>query len=88
MFKNEDVNCYIDWLEKLIYEGHFNYYDYKEFKNIRPIGKGSFGSVVRADWKNTDVIFALKSFNTNKITLKEDVNEVIYLRIKNDIIFQ
>ena len=80
MSKNEDVN-FIDWLENSIDSGRFTYYDYKEFKNEQSIGKGSFGSVVRVTWKNTDVIFALKSFNTDKITLKEVVNEVIYLRL-------
>ena len=81
MSKSEDVNYYIDWLENSIDSGRFTYYDYKEFKNKQSIGEGSFGGVVRATWKNTDVIFALKSFNTDKLTLKEIVNEVMYLRL-------
>ena len=79
MSKNEDVNCCIDWLENSIDSGRFTYYDYKEFKNEQSIGKGSFGSVVRVTWKNTDAVFALKSFNLDRITLKEVVNEVMYL---------
>ncbi len=34
------------------------------------------GNVIRANWKNTNRLFALKSFNIDKITLKEVVNEV------------
>ena len=56
---------------------YLNYYEYSEFKNIQPIGSGSFGSVVRATWKNTDRFFALKTFfKSDKITLKEIINEV------------
>ena len=76
--KIEESNYYVDWLESSISEGHIKYYEYSDFKNIQPIGNGSFGSVVRATWKNTDRFFALKSFfNPNKITLKEIVNEVL-----------
>jgi hypothetical protein len=70
----ETSNDSIYWLEKSI--EYFKYYDYKEFKDIQPIGRGSFGNVVRATWKS-DTTLALKSFNNNKITLKEVINEVI-----------
>ena len=53
-------------LETLISEGRIGgmvYYEYSDFKNIQPIGKGSFGSVSCATWKNTSRYFALKSFN-------------------------
>ena len=66
----------INWLENSIAEGHIKYYEYSNFKNVQLIGKGSFGNVVRANWKTTDCFYALKSFNNNKITLKEVVNEV------------
>lgn len=73
----KDSSCdSIYWLEKSIEEGYFKYYDYKEFKSLQPIGRGSFGNVVRATWKS-DTTLALKSFNNDKITLKEVVNEVI-----------
>jgi len=77
----KDLNFYIDWLEKSIADKCFNYYEYSDFKNIKPIGKGSFGNVVRANWKNIDCFFALKSFNNDKVTLKEVVNEVKYLHL-------
>ena len=78
MSNDAESNCYIDWLEKAISDEHIKYYEYSDFKNIQTIGSGSFGSVVRATWKNIDKFFALKSFfNPNKITLKEIVNEVL-----------
>ncbi|RIA84799.1 kinase-like domain-containing protein [Glomus cerebriforme] len=67
---------YIDWLEKSIAEEHIIYYPYSEFNNLRKIGKGSFGKVFRANWKNTDKVFALKNFNNDRTTLKEVVNEI------------
>ncbi|CAB5357673.1 unnamed protein product [Rhizophagus irregularis] len=78
----KDSSCdSIYWLEKSIEEGYFKYYDYKEFKSLQPIGRGSFGNVVRATWKS-DTTLALKSFNNDKITLKEVVNE---LRLQRDV---
>ncbi|RGB38842.1 kinase-like domain-containing protein [Rhizophagus diaphanus] len=64
------------WLEKSIIDEHINYYDYSGFKNIQPIGSGSYGNVNRANWKNTDHFFALKSYNNNKQTLEEIVKEL------------
>jgi hypothetical protein len=32
-------------LETLISEGRIECYEYLDFKNIQPIGKGSFGSI-------------------------------------------
>ncbi|GET65601.1 kinase-like domain-containing protein [Rhizophagus irregularis DAOM 181602=DAOM 197198] len=72
----KDSNIYIDWLEKSIVDEYINYYDYSEFKNLEPLGNGSYGSVVRAKWRNSDTFFALKTFNSDKITLKEVVNEI------------
>jgi hypothetical protein len=74
----KDSNYYTDWLEKSITNEHINYYEYSDFKNIQNIGNGAFGSIARANWKNTNTIFALKSFNNQKSTLQEVVNEVIY----------
>jgi len=71
----KESNFYIDWLEKSITDEYFNHYEYSDFKNLQSIGIGSFGSVMRANWKNTRP-FALKSFNNDKMTLKEVVNEV------------
>ncbi|RIA84480.1 hypothetical protein C1645_832191 [Glomus cerebriforme] len=76
MSDNKDANYYIDWLEKSIANEYFNYYEYSEFKKLKPIGSGSYGSVICANWKNTDKLFALKTFNNDKTTLKEVVNEI------------
>lgn len=67
-------NKYISWLEDSIINEHLNYYEYSEFNNMQQIAIGGFGIVFRANWKNT--IFVLKSFNNEKSTLKEVVNEV------------
>ena len=72
----EESNVYISWLEKSITDEYFNNYEYSDFRNIQPIGKGSFGKVFRANWKDTDTIFALKSFDNYDLSLKEVVNEV------------
>lgn len=72
----KDLN-YIDWLENSITEEHIKYYEYSDFTNIQQIGKGSYGNVIRANWKNSNRLYALKSFNINyKQTLKEVVKEV------------
>ncbi|GBC04546.1 hypothetical protein RclHR1_05730002 [Rhizophagus clarus] len=69
---------YIDWFEKSIANEHIKYYDYSNFKNIRKIGRGSYGEVSRVTWKNTT--FALKSFfkDKHKQTLEEVIKEVRY----------
>ncbi|UZO10568.1 uncharacterized protein OCT59_002148 [Rhizophagus irregularis] len=69
-------NDYADWLELSISNEQIADYKYSEFKNETLIGKGSFGSVYRAFWKNTGQVFALKSFNRDKTKLKEVVNEI------------
>jgi hypothetical protein len=76
----KEPNYYVDWLEKSITNEYFNYYEYSEFKNLEPIGSGSYGSVVRANWKSAENFFALKTFkNNDNTTLKELVNEVLNL---------
>ncbi len=70
------TNKYIDWIEKSIANNHMNHYKYSDFKHIRSIGHGSFGNVVRANWKHSNCVFVLKSFDNEKTTLKEVVNEV------------
>ncbi len=72
----------INWLEKSISGEYINYYEFSDFENIQSIGYGTFGNVVRANWK-TDRFFALKSFN--KSTLNEVVNEVKYCNNLKDL---
>ncbi|GBC03357.1 hypothetical protein RclHR1_05090004 [Rhizophagus clarus] len=68
-------DTYIKWLEKSIIDEHINHYEYSDFKNIQPIGSGSYEIVNRANWKNTDYFFALKSFNNDKQTFEEIIKE-------------
>ncbi|EXX53796.1 Tpk1p [Rhizophagus irregularis DAOM 197198w] len=72
----KDSNRYIEWLEKSIIDEYINYYEYSDFKNILPIGSGSYGNVNRANWKNTGHFFALKSFSDDKQTFKEITKEL------------
>lgn len=65
-----------DWLVKSIDNEDIKLYEYSAFKNIQSIKKGSFGSIVRATLKNTDDLFALKSFNNDEATICEIVREV------------
>jgi hypothetical protein len=72
-----DIKDAINRLETSITNGYKNYYEYSEFKNIQLLGSGAYGSVIRANWKNTDTFLAVKSFNNQESTLyKEVVSEV------------
>jgi hypothetical protein len=71
----KEPNYYIDWLDKSIKEEQIIYYEYSYFKNFQLIGSGAYGKVERANWKDNR-FYALKSFNNDKITLKEVINEV------------
>ncbi|CAB5387478.1 unnamed protein product [Rhizophagus irregularis] len=65
-----------DNLENLISEERIEYFEYSDFKNLQLIGKGSFGNVFRATWRDATRYFALKSFNNDKQTLKKIVEEL------------
>jgi len=75
----KNTNEWIDWIEVAIKDECLKYYDFKIFSNIKEIGSGGFGKVYRANWKNFENYFALKSFfNFDNATVKEIVHEVIY----------
>jgi hypothetical protein len=76
----ETSNIDNEWLEKSVSDGRIRYYEASDFKDIKPIGRGSFGDVFRANWRN--ISFALKSFNDEQ-TLKEIVKEVLYFIFYN-----
>ncbi len=76
----------IDRLENSISDEHFRYYEYSDFKNIQTIGKGSFGNVVRVNWKDADLFFALKSFKNDIVSMNEVVNEVQSLYLFNRLL--
>src|SRR5947199_282991 len=66
------VDGFINRLESNEY---VKYFEYSNFENLKSIGKGSYGSVFRANWKNSDKFFALKSFNNDETTLHQIINE-------------
>jgi len=73
-----EINEWINWIEEAISKNHIKHYEYKEFKNIQEIGTDDFGKVYRANWKNSNQYFALKSLlNINDVAIKELVHEVI-----------
>ncbi|GBC07922.1 hypothetical protein RclHR1_00780002 [Rhizophagus clarus] len=82
--ETKDLNYYIEWLNNSITEEHIRYYNYSDFTNIQRIGRGSHGNVVRVNWKNSNRLFALKSFINDKQTLKEVVKELKLLRSVDD----
>src|SRR6266536_3428209 len=78
-------NEWINWIEEAVTKNYFKHYEFKHFNNIQEIGTGSFGKVYRANWKNSDEYFALKSFfNLNNATVKEIINEVIIIIIRSN----
>ncbi|EXX63956.1 Cdc15p [Rhizophagus irregularis DAOM 197198w] len=77
MQDTENINEWINWIEESIDKEHLNYYEYNQFNNFKEIGAGSFGKVFRANLKNLEKNFALKSFfNINNATMKEIVREL------------
>ncbi|CAI2173482.1 5991_t:CDS:10 [Funneliformis geosporum] len=73
---NVNSNDEIKWLEKSIANKNITYYEYSNFERLQLIRDGSFGSIVRAYWKNTDNVFVLKFFNNQISTLKEIIKEL------------
>ncbi|CAB5380706.1 unnamed protein product [Rhizophagus irregularis] len=73
---NENTNERIDWIEKAIEEEYLQYYDYKQFSDIRQVGTGGFGTVFRANFENSEQQFALKSFKLNNTSKEEIINEL------------
>ena len=76
---NNNSNEWINWIEEAIAKDYFKYYEYKHFSNIQEIGSGGFSKVYRANWKNSEQYFALKSFKKlDDAAVKEIVGEVNY----------
>jgi serine/threonine protein kinase len=72
---------YIDWLEKEINDKRIKVrkYKYSDFRNKQLIGRGSFACVYRANWKSTNTVVALKTFNS---TIPKDVIHEVWHFIK------
>ncbi|GET04740.1 kinase-like domain-containing protein [Rhizophagus clarus] len=86
--KTQDVeytNEWVKWIEEAVDREYFKFYEYNQFNNIQHIGTGGFGKVYRANWKNSEKQFALKSFfSLDNITVKEIVRE---LKIQREVDF-
>ncbi|GBB84972.1 hypothetical protein RclHR1_11570001 [Rhizophagus clarus] len=80
---NENTNEHIDWIEEAIEKEYLQYHDYKQFRNIEQIGTGGFGKVYRVNLKNSEQPLALKSFKSDKASVKKIVNELKILREVN-----
>ncbi|GBB95591.1 hypothetical protein RclHR1_02570025 [Rhizophagus clarus] len=70
--KKETNDGFIDWLKN----NNIEYFEYSDFSNLKPTGKGSYGNVLRAKLKNVNGFYALKSFNNEETTFQQIVNEV------------
>ena len=80
MDATKNQNEWISWIEEAIYKKHIKYYEYNDFHNIQIIGYGQFGKVYRANWKNSEKYFALKSlFKLENVAVKEIIHEVIVI---------
>ncbi|PKK76715.1 kinase-like protein [Rhizophagus irregularis] len=78
----EDSNEWIDWIEKSISKKYIKYYEYDHFYNIKEIGSDSIGKFYRANWKNSNKYFVLRSFfNFNDTITKELVHELKLHRV-------
>ncbi|GBC22437.2 kinase-like domain-containing protein [Rhizophagus irregularis DAOM 181602=DAOM 197198] len=85
MQDTEYTNEWVNWIEEAVNKEYFKFYEYQQFDNIQHIGTGGFGKVYRANWRNSEKQFALKSFfNLDNITVKEIVRE---LKIQREIDF-
>lgn len=73
---SNDLNECINYIEEAITKKYIKYYEYKNFHNIEKIRNSTFGEIYCANLKNSEQYFALKSFNLDKFTIKEIVNEV------------
>src|SRR2546423_12518839 len=79
---------WVSWIEEAIDKEYFKYYDYKYFNNIQDIGRGGFGKVYRANWKNSEQYLALKSFyKLDDVTVKEIVHEVIITKHNAHLVY-
>ncbi|CAB4382068.1 unnamed protein product [Rhizophagus irregularis] len=73
------------WIEGAISNTHIKHFDYKHFRNIEEIGKGGFGKIYRANWKNSEQHLALKLLsNLDAVVARELVHE---LKLHRDVDF-
>jgi hypothetical protein len=74
----KDPNEWINSIEEYISKSNnIKYYEYNHFHSIEKICNDNFGKVYRANCKNNEQYFVLKSFKIDNTALKEIIHEVI-----------
>ncbi|CAB4379781.1 unnamed protein product [Rhizophagus irregularis] len=63
-----------NWIEDAISKNLIKRYEYEDFSEIKKIAFGYYGKVYCANWKNSAVKYALKSFNLN---IAENIEEIV-----------
>ncbi|KAF0550264.1 kinase-like protein [Gigaspora margarita] len=75
-----------EWLEKSISDGHINYLEYNKFTDPTIIGTGAFGKVFKCEWKDCELMVALKCLKIDTILsldekiIKDFIKELKLLR--------
>ncbi|RIB13261.1 hypothetical protein C2G38_2098799, partial [Gigaspora rosea] len=70
-----------EWLKNAIDEGCIKSYDYSEFSVHKSIGRGGFGTVYKAKWKDYGLTIALKRLNI--ISMEEKTIQSFVKELKN-----
>ncbi|CAB4385553.1 unnamed protein product [Rhizophagus irregularis] len=65
-YTNRYTTKWNNWIEEAIFNEHINCYEYKDFYNFKGVGSGGFGTVYRANWKDSHNIYALKSLKDSE----------------------
>lgn len=77
------MTSFNDWIDKKIENGDIDYIEYREFNNVKKVGKGGFGLVESADWNSCGIKIALKtlldSSSVDENSMNEFVKEVILI---------
>ncbi|GBC06381.1 hypothetical protein RclHR1_00680025 [Rhizophagus clarus] len=80
----KNPNEWVSLIEDAISKKNLECYEYKHFHNIEKIGNGTSGKVYRANKKNSEQCFALRSFfNLDNATVKEIIHELELQRKEN-----
>ncbi|UZO27050.1 uncharacterized protein OCT59_019259 [Rhizophagus irregularis] len=71
------MTSFNDWIDKKIKNGDIDYIEYREFNNVKKVGRGGFGLVESADWKSCGIKIALKSLLDNSSVDENSMNEFV-----------
>ncbi|CAB4426330.1 unnamed protein product [Rhizophagus irregularis] len=71
------MTSFNDWIATKIKNGDIDYIEYREFNNVKKVGRGGFGLVESADWKSCGIKIALKSLLDNSPVDENSMNEFV-----------